>query len=340
MRELLMFRTTLSAVTVSLSLAVGLAPAVAKPVPLTVAVKTGLVEVEVTGRGSCSGDAVRVEVRRKVDRPVQVVVESGTVMESVSGDVQGMVCHGIKYEQVGDKYRRVDVMKLDDDRPHCFLLEAFCRDFPKPTPRADSSFRLGATDQGTSRVIVKGKAAGAGIRAIQAAVWVHAGVSDEQLRRNFNASATEIQVAHRVVAAARAAEQEDTAAERTADESVTVVVEDLVRNLLRRRRELPYVRGDTVEVTVENAPIQIGRRTIGTAKKGEHFMVLAVSRNDVRVVFVPDENSPPKRGWLSFDYVRLAEGVQRGEGRPLLRRLGELVSEEHLEVITAIDRGR
>jgi hypothetical protein len=119
-----------------------------------------------------------------------------------------------------------------------------------------------------------------------------------------------------------------------------VLVEDLFRTLTARRKELPYVRGDTVEVTVDDAPIQMGKRTIGTAKKGENFMVLAVARKGVRVVFVPDEHKPPRLGWISLDNVKLAEGVQRGEGRPVLRKLGELVSENQLEVITAADRGR
>jgi hypothetical protein len=311
-----------------------------KPIPLGVAVKTGLVEVEVQGRGSCSGDAVRVDVRRKVDRPIQVVVESGTVLESAAGDVQGMVCHGVKYERVGNKYRRVDVMNLNDNKKRCFLLESYCRDFAKATPRVGSSFRLGEKEKAAAQVIVKGKAAGASVKAVQAAVWIHAGVTDEQLRGNFNASEAEIKVAHGLVAAAKAAQRNDRQAEATADASVTALVDDLLKTLLARRDELPYVRGDTVEVTAGDAPIQVGRRTIGTAKKGEHFMVLAVDRDGVRVMFTPDENRPPRRGWISFDHIQLAAGVERGGGRPVLRKLGEWVSEEQLEVITAVDRGR
>lgn len=335
-----MDRISLFAALVLLCSALCLDRAGAEPIPLDVAVKAGLVEVEVQGRGSCSGDAVRVDVRRKVDRPIQVVVEPGTVLESVSADVQGMVCHGVKYQRVGDKYRSVDVMDLKDNKTHCFLLESFCRDFAKATPRVGSSFRLGAKEKGASRVIAKGKAAGASIKAIQAAVWIHAGVTDEQLRGNFNASDAEIKVAHGLVAAAKAVERNDRQAEIKADASVTAMVDDLLGTLMARRSELPYVRGDTVEVTLDDAPIQLGRRKIGTAEKGDHFMVLAVDRGGVRVLFSPDQNKPPRRGWISLDHVQLADGVQRGEGRPVLRKLGELVSEEQLEVITAADRGR
>jgi len=117
-------------------------------------------------------------------------------------------------------------------------------------------------------------------------------------------------------------------------------VEDLLDAFIARRKELPFARGDTVEVTAEDTPIQVGRRTIGTAEKGDHLMVLAVNRDSVRVMFTPDENEPPRRGWISFDNVQLAAGVQRGDGRPVLRKLGEWVSEEELEVVTATDRGR
>ncbi len=335
-----MIRAMLSIGFVWLSIPLGTTCAAAKPLPLGVAVKTGLVEVDVKGRGSCSGDAVRVDVRRKVDRQVHVVVDSGTVMQSISGDVQSMICHGVKYEKVGSKYRRVDVMVLDDDQTHSFLLESYCRDFAKLTPKIGSSFHLGVTDKGPSAVIVKGKAAGGSLRAIQAAVWIHAGVTDEELRRNFNANTTEIQVAHGIVAAVRAAGKQDEEAKKESDASVRVLVDDLFRTLLERRKELPYVRGDAVEVIADAAPIQVGRRTIGTAKKGDRFVVQAVDRNSVRVEFETDGDKRPKRGWISFDIVKLAEGVERGVGRPVLRKLGELVSENELDVITAADRGR
>ena len=94
------------------------------PVTLDVAVRTGLVDVKVRGRGSCSGDAVQVDVHRKVDRELRIAVEPGTVLESASGDVQNLVCHGVKYEKVGDRFRRVDVIVLGDDNRHSFVLEA------------------------------------------------------------------------------------------------------------------------------------------------------------------------------------------------------------------------
>ncbi len=334
-----MLRASWLAVGFSVFSTIGLVAADPTPVPLDVAVKTGLVEVQVQGRGVCSGDAVRVEVRRKADRPVHVIVEPGTVVESTSGKVQSMVCHGVKYQQAGDKYRRVNVMVLNDNAPRTFLLEAFCRDFAKPTPGAGSSFRLGTTDRPATRVIAKGKEAGASLKAIQVAVWLQKGVSEEDVRRRFRATEAEVKTAGVLVQAATAAEQGDAAAEGKAEQSVRVLVNELFNELRKRRRELAYVHGDTVEVTVDSAPIRTGPRTIGTAEKGKTFQVLAVDQDGVRVEFEPGEGKPSRRGWLALEHVRLAEGTPRGEGRPLLRKVGELVTEADLEVITASERG-
>lgn len=335
-----MSRAALLAVVICSFSTVGLAAAGPAPIPLDVAVKTGLVDVEVKGRGVCSGDAVRVEVRCKVGRPVHVVVEPGTVVESSSGKVQSMVCHGVKYQKAGDKYRRVDVMVLGDDAPQTFLLEAFCRDFSKPTPGADSSFRLGAADRAATRVIVKGKEAEASLKAIQVAVWLQRGVSEDEVRRRFRATEAEVKTARVLVEAATAAERGDADAEGKAEQLVRVLVNDLFQELRKRRQELPYVRGDTVEVTADSAPIRAGQRTVGTAEKGNRFQVRAVGQDGVRVESASGEGKPSRRGWLALEHVKLAEDAARGAGRPLLRKLGELVSEAELEVITAAERGQ
>lgn len=310
------------------------------PVSLDVAVQTGLVEVEVKGRGACSGDAVRVEVRRKVSREVRVVVAPGTIMESTSGNVQSMVCHGVKYQKAGDKYRRVDVMVLSDQVPQSFLLEAFCRDFAKPTPGADSSFRIGANDRQTTSVIVKGKANGASLKAIQVAVWLRRGESEQEVRRRFRATDHEFETANALVAAANASAGGDRVAESSAEERVRVSAEGLLKEFLRQREALPFRRGDKVEIKAESAPIRAGQRTIGTAKKGETFEVLAVTRRAARVEFATGAGKPSDVGWIALDHLQLAQDAPRGEGRPLLHKLGELVSETDLEIITASYRGQ
>lgn len=334
-----MSRAMFLAVVVCFFRTIGLAAADPTPVPLDVAVKTGLVDVEVKGRGVCSGDAIRVEVRRKAAHPVHVIVSAGTVVESTSGKVQSMVCHGVKYQKAGDKYRRIEVMVLNDNAPQTFLLEAFCRDFGKPTPGADSSFHVGMMDRPATRVIVKGKEAGASLRAIQVAVWLQKGVGEEEVRRRFRATEAEIKAAGVLVEAATATEQGDAIAERKTQALVQVLVNDLFSPLRKRREALGYRHGDTVEVTAEDAPIRAGDSTIGTAKKGDAFQVLAVTKDGVRVESKSDEGKPPRRGWIALEHIKLAESTPRGEGRPLLRKLGELVSEADLEVITATERG-
>ena len=77
----------------------------ARPIPLHIAVQKGLVEVQVQGRGSSTGDSVQVSVRRTTPQNVTVVVEPGTVINSKSGDVQSMSLNRVKYEQIGRDLR-------------------------------------------------------------------------------------------------------------------------------------------------------------------------------------------------------------------------------------------
>lgn len=331
-----MLRVTATVVVVYVCFAAGNAVADSEPVPLDVAVRTGLVEVEVKGRGAASGDSVQVEVRRKAPREARVVVEPGMVLEPV-GTVQSMVCLGVKYERTGDKYRRVDVMVLADDRPRTFVIEAYCRDFQKPTPRPTSAFQLGGTDVPAARIIVKGKAINAPTRTIQIAIWLQKGVSEEQLRHSTTGS--QLATARVLVEAGTPSVQEAAAAAEQAESATRILVKGLLDELMRRRQELGYLRGDTVEVIADEAPIRAGRRIVGTAYKGAAYQVLAVARRGVHVEFVPQEDDGPRRGWISREHVQLAEGELRGEGRPVLRRIGEIVSETELEVVTAAERG-
>lgn len=334
-----MSRAPILAVVVYAFSASGLAADVPAPVSLDVAVQTGLVEVEVKGRGACSGAAVRVEVRRKVSQEVRVVVVPGTVMESTSGKVQSMVCHGVKYQKADDKYRRVEVMVLNDNLPQTFLLEAFCRDFSKPTPGADNSFRVGTTDRQTTAVIVKGKATGASVKAIQIAVWVQRGVSQDDLRRRFRATDAEFNAAGALVEAVNASARGAAAAESRGVDSVQVFVGDLFKKIRERREAIPFRKGDKVEITSDSAPIRAAQRTIGTAKKGETCEVLGVTQKAAHVEFSTGDGQPSDLGWIALEHLQLVGGAPRGEGRPLLRQLGELVSETELEVITLSERG-
>lgn len=318
---------------------IGLADEERAPVPLNEAVQRGLVEAEVTGRGACSGDAVRVEVRRKVSHEVRIVVVPGTIMENTTGNVQSMVCHGVKYQKEGERYRRVDVMVLSDDLTHTFLLEAFCRDFSKPTPAANSSFRLGAVDQQTTAVIVKGRENGVGTKAIQIAVWTQRGVSEQEIRRRFSARDADFKAANTLVNAVNAAARGDAAGETAALTSLRIDLGSIVGEILKVREGLPFRRGDMVEVTIDSAPIRARGRTVGTAKKGESFKALIVLQQGVNVEFSPGEGKPSERGWIALENLQRVGGAPRGEGRPWLRQLGQLVSETELEVVTLSERG-
>jgi hypothetical protein len=106
-----------------------------------------------------------------------------------------MICHAVKYRKKGEQYERVDVMVLDDDRPQIFLLEAFCGDFEKPTPKSQHAFAIQGIDVRATTVIVQGKKAQVSIRTIQAAVWLQNDAPEAEIRRRFKATDVELQAA-------------------------------------------------------------------------------------------------------------------------------------------------
>jgi hypothetical protein len=308
-------------------------------VRLDVAVEQELVEVKINGRGACSGDAVQVEVRRKVKRTLHLVVEPGTVMECKSGTVQNMICYAVKYQKKGDQYERVDVMVLDDDHPQIFLLEAFCGSFEKPTPKPENSFRLAAVDVQATTVIVKGKKAQVSIRTIQTAVWLRSDVPEAEIRRRFKATDVELRAAGLLVQSASATERGDHESVKRIEQELRIVLSGVLAAVQERLAQRPFRRGDKVQVVAESTPVRTLRSTLGTAKQGDTFEVIAVFPQRVSVDFQAAEGEAPVRGLIAIADLQLVDGAPRGAGRPVLRELGELVSETELEVVTIAERG-
>lgn len=176
-------------------------------ISLEQAVRQGLVKVDVSARGGAYGDAVQVVVQRAVPRTVQVFVEPGTVFVSVGGDVQNLVGRRVRGELTPEGFRETgEVMVLADDGRRSFVVESYCLDYEKPQPRKADSFRLAARDPRAARVLVSTPAVGVSVQAVQSAIWMdRAGVSGEQLRRQYGFTEVDVRVAGDVLARAREA---------------------------------------------------------------------------------------------------------------------------------------
>ena len=169
-------------------------------VPLHVAIQRGLVNVTVNGRGSSTGDAVQVTVQRKTARPLLVEVAAGTVIESTSADVQSMALGGVKYERVGNGYRKAAAIQLNDDKQHVYILEGYCRDFKKPTPKSQNTFNVAAPDPADTAILVHAKQVGATAKLTQVAIWIQRdGVSDKELQDSFPVTKEEVQAARQLL---------------------------------------------------------------------------------------------------------------------------------------------
>ena len=165
-------------------------------VSLQQAVKQGLVEVEVKSRGGATGDAIRIDVRRKVPREVRIHITTGTVLLTAEKDVQNVTARRIKGEFIAQNtYRPGSVMVLVDNNRHSYLVESFCLDYHKKAPRRGQSLTLAVNDQRATRIFNAPKGVKASPWAFQLALWIdRAGVSPAEVRRRHPNRLTDVDV--------------------------------------------------------------------------------------------------------------------------------------------------
>jgi len=171
-----------------------------RAIPLHIAIDKGLVNVTVNGRGSSTGDSVQVTVQRATNTAVSVEVLPGTVLESTSGDVQSMAIGGVKYERIGNGYYETESIELTDDKQHVYILQGYCRDFGKPTPQLQSTFKVTPPDPANASVLIQATRVGASSKLTQAAIWIQrSNVSDKEIQQTFPMTSEEIQAARRLL---------------------------------------------------------------------------------------------------------------------------------------------
>ena len=158
----------------------------------------GKVEVRVSSLGGATGNTIRVDVRRKVPQAVRVEINPGTVFLCPSATVQNMAGGTVKGEFIGpNTYRPTDsnVIALNDDAWHGYLVQSFCMDYHKGPPRRGESFNLAIEDQRTARILQAAKDPKVSLWARQFALWMdREGISEKELLTRYGNVATEVDV--------------------------------------------------------------------------------------------------------------------------------------------------
>lgn len=166
-------------------------------VPLDQAIKDGKVGAHITGIGGSTGDTILITVRRKVPEVLRLRLTPGTVFRSVTGRVQNMAGASIKGERVGERsYRPASEIVLADDDKLSYVIEAYCLDFHKGNPGPSDRFSIAPPDGQALKILQAGKAKGASIQVIQAAVWMaRDGATATQLKQRFPVGDRDIEAA-------------------------------------------------------------------------------------------------------------------------------------------------
>ncbi len=148
-------------------------------------------------------------MQRLVDENLRVEVAPGTVLVNPQNSEQNVAIGQLKGEFTGEnKYRPGKVMVLADGRKRSFLLDIFCLDYAKKTPRRGGSLELALQDKRVARILSPPPGLQPTPASIQIAIWMdRTGISAEQARRRVHGNATDVdvQIAHKLLVHAQQA---------------------------------------------------------------------------------------------------------------------------------------
>lgn len=166
------------------------------------AVSKGIIDYEVVGTGASSGQSLALRIRRTVPREVVVFIEPGTVFRTLSADVQDMVAYGVaavvndsKAEETGvPPLELTDTIRLVDDEPRIYSVEAYCLNFDLENPSARNTFVAQAIDQRAATVLRAAKAESFSVAATQSAIWMDRDhVTKEEIQAKFEVTDQELE---------------------------------------------------------------------------------------------------------------------------------------------------
>ncbi|MDC0936990.1 HEAT repeat domain-containing protein [Pirellulales bacterium] len=224
------FRTIVgSCLALFLSLATTDVPVAAQEtLDLDVAVRRGLVSVDVESLGGATGNRVKVRVQRKTDKQLNLTVQSGTTFAPQGADVQGLAIVKLVGKYIpGNRYHRCPTMVLVDNQSHAYLMQSVCVDYHKSSPRQGQRYALAGVDVRCQRIFSAPQIDGATIWSHQSAVWIdRVGVPTSDLQRKFHVKTVDIRAAQSMIQHA-----EQVGAESLAEVDVSVDVRNQVRGL-------------------------------------------------------------------------------------------------------------
>lgn len=201
-------RVTLTVATV-LSLLLGSAGSRAQPsdqkVDLDQAIQQGLARAELQGRGASSGDSLLLTLTNLTSGRLEVTIAPGTVLKSVSGSVQDMIVERVRGIPLGGRsFRPVDRIVLAARATGEFILLAYCLNFDRANPQADSRFSVAVAEypeaQRLFAVLSQVAPDQRTVAAVQTAVWVITDdVTRQQLQARFRVTEADIAAARQLL---------------------------------------------------------------------------------------------------------------------------------------------
>lgn len=151
------------------------------------AVSAGKVSVTFRGTGGSSGDAIEaiVVATPKTSGHLVLTVAPGTRLQSGNSSAQNMVIAGVKGQMMdANRYEPSSEIQVSNT-PRTYIFEAYCTNFEKDNPSAETGFALETADPILAAILSE-----PGSTTVkQAAVWIYTdNVSYGHLNQKFTVS--------------------------------------------------------------------------------------------------------------------------------------------------------
>lgn len=170
-------------------------------IDLQTAVSNKWITASFTGTGASTGDAIMLEVKRMIMKPMKFTIISGTTLKSQNSNKQNMIIQKVKGKMTSDtSYIVSDVIDLSKEDKATYVLEAYCLDFEKENPDASTSFTIAGVDTMMQKILSKGRDSSSTPQVIQSAIWMYSdNVQPDQIMEKIPASPEDIEKARKLV---------------------------------------------------------------------------------------------------------------------------------------------
>jgi hypothetical protein len=259
------------------------------------------VEVQISGRGVSTGDSMWLLVRKKAPEAMRIEIAPGTLLLSKSGNAQRMAVQQVKFEVTNRvNYRRTAEIVLGDNQWRTYLLEAYCCDFGKPTPRSSDKYTVQLqVEPKAQAILARGARVAAGPKVIQAALWIDLnGVDGERIRRGFELTQDELSAALELLKAPAEAPEANVR----------------LGELLEKIRAGSTAIIGKAEITADGAQLRIPfvKTVIGELRRGDQVKVIAKTRKDL--IVLANIDGVERRGLIPIEQAELLEPPALGGG--------------------------